>query len=59
MHILGLAELLGFELERDMKTTLYVVRRLQRWTKKEFVLLESSDGGTLEDEYCQLCQGRG
>ncbi|KAL3806619.1 hypothetical protein ACHAXA_004423 [Cyclostephanos tholiformis] len=35
---LGLAELLGFDLERDMKTTLYVVRRLQRWMKKEFVL---------------------
>mmetsp|Transcript_1629 Transcript_1629/g.3491 ORF Transcript_1629/g.3491 Transcript_1629/m.3491 type:complete len:712 (+) Transcript_1629:50-2185(+) len=43
--ILGLAELLGFDLERDMKTTLYVVRRLQRWMKKEFVLPESSDGG--------------
>ena len=35
---LGLAELLGFDLERDMKTTLHVVRRLQRWMKKEFVL---------------------
>jgi len=35
---LGLAELLGFDLERDMKTTLYVVRRLQHWMKKEFVL---------------------
>lgn len=35
---LGLAEILGFDLERDMRTTLYVVRRLQRWMKKEFVL---------------------
>ena len=35
---LGLAELLGFDLERDMKRTLYVVRRLQRWMGKEFVL---------------------
>ena len=35
---LGLAELLEFGLERDMKTTLHVVRRLQRWMKKEFVL---------------------
>eukprot|EP00580_Thalassiosira_gravida_P015285 CAMPEP_0201663594 /NCGR_PEP_ID=MMETSP0494-20130426/5333_1 /ASSEMBLY_ACC=CAM_ASM_000839 /TAXON_ID=420259 /ORGANISM="Thalassiosira gravida, Strain GMp14c1" /LENGTH=717 /DNA_ID=CAMNT_0048142213 /DNA_START=151 /DNA_END=2304 /DNA_ORIENTATION=- len=35
---LGLAELLGFDLERDMKDTLYVVRRLQHWMKKEFVL---------------------
>ena len=38
---LGLAELLGFDLERDMKWTLYVVRRLQRWMDKEFVLPES------------------
>jgi hypothetical protein len=37
---LGLAELLGFDLERDMKTMLYVVRRLQHWMKKEFVLPE-------------------
>ena len=36
--ILGLAELLGFDLERDMKQTLYVVRRLQTWMGKEFVL---------------------
>lgn len=35
---LGLAELLGMDLERDMKWTLYVVRRLQRWMRKEFVL---------------------
>ncbi|KAL7463530.1 hypothetical protein ACHAXS_003889 [Conticribra weissflogii] len=38
---LGLAELLGFDLERDMKVMLYVVRRLQRWMGKEFVLPES------------------
>lgn len=38
---LGLAEILGFDLERDMKTTLYVVRRLQTWMGKEFVLPES------------------
>ena len=38
---LGLAELLGFDLERDMKTTLYVVRRLQHWMGKEFVLPEN------------------
>ena len=36
--VLGLAELLGFDLERDMPQTLYVVRRLQKWMKKEFVL---------------------
>ncbi|KAL9184640.1 hypothetical protein ACHAXT_012610 [Thalassiosira profunda] len=42
---LGLAELLGFDLERDMKQTLYVVRRLQKWMKKEFVLpAEQADG---------------
>ncbi len=44
---LGLVELLGFDLERDMKTTLHVVRRLQRWMKKKFVLPHegnSSDG---------------
>jgi len=35
---LGLAELLGFDLERYMPQTLYVVRRLQKWMKKEFVL---------------------
>jgi hypothetical protein len=34
---------LGFDLERDMKWTLYVVRRLQRWMGKEFVLPESYD----------------
>lgn len=43
---LGLAELLGFDLERDMKWTLYVVRRLQRWMGKEFVLPESSANST-------------
>lgn len=43
---LGLAELLGFDLERDMKWTLYVVRRLQRWMGKEFVLPESSENST-------------
>ncbi|KAK1744265.1 hypothetical protein QTG54_004798 [Skeletonema marinoi] len=36
--VLGLAELLGFDLERDMPQALYVVRRLQKWMKKEFVL---------------------
>lgn len=43
---LGLAELLGFDLEKDMKWTLYVVRRLQRWMDKEFVLPASSDNST-------------
>jgi hypothetical protein len=28
---LGLAKLLGFDMECDMKTNLYVVRRLQCW----------------------------
>jgi len=42
---LGLAELLGFDLERDMKQTLYVVRRLQKWMNKEFVLPESNATG--------------
>ena len=41
---LGLAELLGIDLERDMKWTLYVVRRLQRWMGKEFVLPASESG---------------
>jgi hypothetical protein len=41
---LGLAELLGFDLERDMKTTLYVVRRLQKWMGKEFVRPAGSAG---------------
>jgi len=35
---LGLAELLGFDLERDMPRTLYVVRRLQGWMGKEYVV---------------------
>ncbi len=39
LHIyLGLADLLGFDLECDIKTSLYVVRRLQRWMKKDFML---------------------
>eukprot|EP00804_Cyclotella_cryptica_P002233 CCRYP_019739-RA/>CCRYP_019739-RA protein AED:0.01 eAED:-0.01 QI:0/0/0/1/1/1/2/0/716 len=42
---LGLAELLGLDLEIDMKWTLYVVRRLQRWMEKEFVLPMSGDDG--------------
>ena len=41
---LGLAELLGFDLERDMKETLHVVRKLQRWMGKEFVLPEGKTG---------------
>lgn len=41
---LGLAELLGINLERDMKWTLYVVRRLQRWMGKEFVLPARESG---------------
>ena len=46
---LGLAELLGFDLERDMKQTLYVVRRLQTWMGKEFVLPEGkgNNGGKI------------
>ncbi len=43
---LGLAKLLGFDLGCNMKTTLYVVRWLQRWMKKEFVL---SCGGNDND----------
>jgi hypothetical protein len=35
---LGLAELLRLDLERGMKTILYVVQWLQCWVKKEFVL---------------------
>ena len=45
---LGLPELLGFDLERDMKTTLYVVRRLQHWMGKEFVLPENKANGGKE-----------
>lgn len=41
---LGLAEVLGFDLERDMGRTLYVVRRLQKWMGKEFVLPEGKAG---------------
>ena len=36
--ILGLGELFGFDLERDMPDTLLVVRKMQRWMGKEFVL---------------------
>jgi hypothetical protein len=35
---LGLGELFGFDLERDMPDTLAVVRKLQNWMGKEFVL---------------------
>ena len=35
---LGLGELFGFDLERDMPDTLATVRRLQHWMGKEFVL---------------------
>jgi len=42
--VLGLAEVLGFDLERDMKQTLYVVRRLQKWMNKEFVLPAGKPG---------------
>ncbi|EJK61201.1 hypothetical protein THAOC_18353, partial [Thalassiosira oceanica] len=41
---LGLAELLGFDLERDMPRTLYVVRRLQGWMGKEYVIPASKKG---------------
>lgn len=42
--VLGLALLLGFDLERDMPQTLACVRRLQRWMGKEYVLT-AEDGG--------------
>jgi len=35
---LGLGELFGFDLERDMPDTLAVVRKLQGWMGKEYVL---------------------
>ena len=41
---LGLAELLGFDLERDMPKTLYVVRRLQGWMGKEYVVPANKTG---------------
>ena len=36
--LLGLAEAFGFDLERDMTETLGVVRRLQTWMGKEYVV---------------------
>jgi len=36
--LLGIGELLGFNLERDMSSILKTVRRLQRWMGKEYVL---------------------
>jgi len=39
---LGLGEMLGFDLEKDMAVTLRVVRRLQGWMGKEYVLPENS-----------------
>lgn len=44
---LGLGEMFGFDLERDMPSTLYVVRRLQKWMGKEFVLPEKQPGKRL------------
>ena len=35
---LGLGEMLGFDLEKDTMMTLKVVRRLQSWMGKEYVL---------------------
>lgn len=35
--VLGLGEMLGFDLEKDMPMTLKVVRRLQAWMGKEYV----------------------
>eukprot|EP00586_Coscinodiscus_wailesii_P019919 CAMPEP_0172516350 /NCGR_PEP_ID=MMETSP1066-20121228/275627_1 /TAXON_ID=671091 /ORGANISM="Coscinodiscus wailesii, Strain CCMP2513" /LENGTH=619 /DNA_ID=CAMNT_0013297791 /DNA_START=66 /DNA_END=1925 /DNA_ORIENTATION=+ len=42
---LGLGEMLGFDLERDMKETLFVVRRLQLWMGKEYVQPHGIKGG--------------
>jgi hypothetical protein len=36
--MLGLASILGFDLERDMPETLACVRKLQRWMGKEYVV---------------------
>ncbi len=33
-----MAKLLGFDLDCNMKTTIYVVRQLECWMMKEFVL---------------------
>ncbi|CAJ1939101.1 unnamed protein product [Cylindrotheca closterium] len=44
---LGLGEMFGFDLERDMPATLYVVRRLQKWMGKEFVLPSKQPGKKL------------
>ncbi len=35
---------MGFDLERNMKTTLHMVRRLQCWMNKEFVLPHGGNG---------------
>uniref|UniRef100_A0A7S1BPW5 Opine dehydrogenase domain-containing protein n=1 Tax=Corethron hystrix TaxID=216773 RepID=A0A7S1BPW5_9STRA len=44
---LGLAELLGFNVANDMPLTLNIVRRLQRWMGKEYVLPANwSQGGS-------------
>jgi hypothetical protein len=43
----GLGELFGFDLERDMPDTLAVLRKLQAWMGKEFVLPHSVSGKKL------------
>jgi hypothetical protein len=40
--VLGLATLLGFDVERDMPETLACVRKLQRWMGKEYVVPEGT-----------------
>lgn len=47
---LGLGELFGFDLERDMPDTLAVVRKLQGWMGKEFVLPKGKFGKKLVAE---------
>lgn len=47
--LLGLAELLGYDLERDMKHTLWCVRRLQHWMDKEYVLKKGQKGRIIAD----------
>uniref|UniRef100_A0A7S4MVA9 Uncharacterized protein n=1 Tax=Odontella aurita TaxID=265563 RepID=A0A7S4MVA9_9STRA len=46
--VLGLAELFGYDLERDMSETLGLVRRLQRWMGKEYVV-PANGGGASSD----------
>jgi len=45
--ILGIAEILGFDLEHHLKETLQLVRKLQSWMGKQYVLPSSSSSSRI------------